>query len=150
MRDVVRGVVTDVAPEELPLVAGLQGIDHETAVRRLRRMTSRKEPLGFGLEEITALVTAVVWIALDEALKGAVGAAVETARQRMVKRTRAILGRRDPDPSIPPLTREQLAVVHARVRESAVKLGISEKRAAQIADSLITRLALEPPKGEEE
>ncbi|MGW3466121.1 hypothetical protein ACWDE9_44195, partial [Streptomyces olivaceoviridis] len=35
VRDVVRDVVAEVAPEELPLVAGVAGFDDATVVRRL-------------------------------------------------------------------------------------------------------------------
>src|SRR5437879_4790292 len=64
VRDVVREVVAEIAPTELALVDGLAQFDDATAVRRLRPRGGRREPLGFGLGEILALVTPVVWLAL--------------------------------------------------------------------------------------
>lgn len=138
---VVADVVGEVAPEELPLIRALNSVGYADAVRRLRRARTRKEPLGFGLEEVTALVTAVVWIAVDEVLRESVNG----VRQRVANRLRTLLRRPAPEPVVLPLTREQLASVHARVRELSVEAGLAEERAGQIADSVVARLALELP-----
>jgi hypothetical protein len=66
VRDVVRDVVVEVAEEELPIVDGLAGFDDAGALRRLRGRGRRREPLGFGLGEVAALVTPVVWLVVDE------------------------------------------------------------------------------------
>ncbi|MFB9249179.1 hypothetical protein ACFFWE_13135 [Sphaerisporangium melleum] len=147
VRAIVRDVVAVLAPEELPLVDGLASVGHATAVRRLRRARSRREPLGFGLEEVAALVTAVVWVALDEAFKEAVAAAMGDLRRQAGRRLRRLLrrGKAEPEPQVPPLTREQLAAVHARVRELSTVAGMPAERAVQIADGVIARLALELP-----
>ncbi len=141
-RDVVRDVVAKVAPEELPLVDGLRTVEYRAAVRRLSRGRTRREPLGFGLDEVAGLVTAVVWIAVDEAVRASIGTVVDGAKRRTTSRLRALLHRRAPDPVVPPLTSEQLAVVHSRVRELCMQAGINAERAGQIADSVVARLAL--------
>ncbi|MEV7005525.1 hypothetical protein [Streptosporangium sp. NPDC051022] len=146
MREVVRDVVAEVAPEELPLVRALSLVGHHTVVRRLRRRRSRREPLGFGLEEAGALVTTVLWLVLDEAVGGAVGAAVDRAGRRAARRLRTLLRRPDPDPVVPALTREQLNAVHAHAHRLSTEAGLPTERAVQVADSLVARLALDSPR----
>jgi hypothetical protein len=81
VRDVVRDVVAEVAPEELVVVDGLARFDDETVVRRLARPGQRRDPLGFGVGEIVDLATPVVWLVVNEAAKRAAGSAVnETAK----------------------------------------------------------------------
>ncbi|NLU65948.1 hypothetical protein [Streptomyces sp. HNM0574] len=144
VRDVVRAVVTDTAAEELPLVDALSVYDDATVVRRLGRRKPRRDPLGFGLGEIAVLVTPVVWLVLDQAARQFTDLAVQTG----LARVRALFDRlrRRPSPPVlvPALTREQLAEVHRRVRESAQQKGLDAERAASVADSVIARLALEP------
>lgn len=77
LRDVVRDVVTEAAPDELPLMEGLGRSDDESAVRRLTRRNRPAEPLAFGLDEIAVLVTPVVWIALDEAVRQVMGSTAD-------------------------------------------------------------------------
>lgn len=140
--DVVRDVVAKVAPEELPLVDGLAGLDDDAVVRRLSRRGNRREPLGFGLGEIAALVTPVVWLVVDEAARQVGSAAVNDA----AKRTKAVLRKLFRRPAaavvVPDLTREQLAEVRQRVIETAVDHGLGESRARLIADAVTGRLAL--------
>ncbi|MFD5121196.1 hypothetical protein [Streptomyces sp. NPDC058385] len=64
MRDVVRDVVVQVAPDEIVLVEGLLLLDDASAVRRLSGR-GRQEPLGFGLAEAAALVTPVVRLVVN-------------------------------------------------------------------------------------
>jgi hypothetical protein len=59
VRDLVHDVVRQCAPEELPILNGLADYDDAVVVRRLRR-GRRREPLGFGPDEVSALVTPVV------------------------------------------------------------------------------------------
>ncbi|MFF7725358.1 hypothetical protein [Streptomyces sp. NPDC008001] len=143
--DVVRDVVALVAPEELLLVDGLAGLDDEAALRRLGRRNGRREPLGFGLGEVAALVTPVVWLALDEAARRIGGAAVEGAAQGARAVLRKVLRRPPAAVPLPELTRDQLTEVHRRVIETAVQRGLGEERALLIADAVVARLALAAP-----
>ncbi|GHG58611.1 hypothetical protein [Streptomyces griseocarneus] len=145
MRDVVRDVVAQVAPEELPLVEALARFDDASVVRRLARRGGRREPLGFGLGEIAAMVAPVVWLVVDEAarqLAGAVASRAATGTRTVMRR---VLRRPAAPVTVPELTREQLAEIHRRVVESAVQRGLGDKRATAIADAVVTRLALTAP-----
>ncbi|MGI8306004.1 hypothetical protein [Saccharopolyspora hattusasensis] len=145
VRDVVHDVVAEVASDELPLVAGLARSDDATVVRRLSRWGQRREPLGFGLAEIAAMVTPVVWLAVDEVAQRLAGAAVDGA----AKGAKGLLGkifRRKKTPAVvPPLAPEQLAEVRQRVLELAAQRGLEPEHAITIADAVVARLAL--PRG---
>ncbi|MFD7631042.1 hypothetical protein ACFV7Q_34305 [Streptomyces sp. NPDC059851] len=145
VRDVVRDVVAEVAPEELPLVAGLAGFDDATAVRRLGGRGRRRETLGFGLGEAAALVTPVVWLAVNHAAQRMVGAAVDGAADRARSGLRRLFRRPSREVTVPPLTREQLAEVREAVLEVAAQRGLEEDRASTIADAVVARLALAGP-----
>ncbi len=145
VRDVVRDVVAKVAREELPLVEGLAGFDDATVVRRLGRRGGRREPLGFGLGEVVALVTPVVWLVVDQAAKKAAGSAVDGAAKGTKAALRKIFRRKAPAVAVPPLTREQLGEVRRRVLETAAQRGLSQERAMVIADAVVARLALAAP-----
>ncbi|GHF42014.1 hypothetical protein GCM10010218_23880 [Streptomyces mashuensis] len=151
VRDVVRDVVTHVAPEELPLVTALMEFDDETVVRRLTRGGPRREPLGFGLGEVATMVTPVIWLVVDEAGRQLAGAAVQSTAKGTRAVLRKVLRKNNGHPAdpvtLPPLTREQLAEIHRRVVESAVQRGVGRGRATSVADTVVARLALAGPNG---
>ncbi|MBZ4015404.1 hypothetical protein CCS38_06525 [Streptomyces purpurogeneiscleroticus] len=142
MRDVVREVVADIAPEELPLVDGLALLDDTVAVRRLSRRRGPREPLGFGLGEVFTLVTPVVWLVLDQMANRAVGTAVDGMVEGAKTLWRKALRRQSAPVAVPPLSREQLAEVRQRVLETAAQRGLPEERATAIADAVVARLVL--------
>lgn len=82
VRDIVRSVVAELAPDELVLVEGLWRYDDDSVVARLAGRRRSREPLGFGLQEVTALITPVAWLVLDEAARKVVGTAVTSATDR--------------------------------------------------------------------
>jgi hypothetical protein len=145
VRDVVRATVADVAPDELPLVEGLLQFDDAAVVRRFRKRTQAEEPLGFGLGEVAALVTPVVWLALDDAARRVAGATVDGA-SRVIKVGLRRLVRRPAEPAtLPPLTRDQLSEVHRGVMESARRNEIDDRLATALADAVVARLAMDDP-----
>lgn len=143
--DVVRDVVADAAPEELPLVEGLSRFGDETAVRRLTHRSRPREPLGFGLEEITVLVTPVVWIVVEEAVRRVVDSTVAGVAQGPWARLRRRLHGRAAPLTVPPLTREQIVEVRQRMLELAAQNGLERERAVTLADLLVARLTLHVP-----
>ncbi|MFI0712256.1 hypothetical protein ACH4SK_16695 [Streptomyces inhibens] len=144
MRDIVRTVVAEAAPDELVLVEGLWQYDDENVVARLAGRRRSREPLGFGLQEVTALVTPVVWIVLDEAARKVVGAAVTTATDRSKAWLRRISRRPAAARAIPPLAPEQLAAVRARILELGAESGLEPGTASALAERVVARLVLRP------
>ncbi|MFE2214671.1 hypothetical protein ACFW93_22330 [Streptomyces canus] len=146
LRDgIVHAVVTKLAPEELPMVEALHGLDDEAALRRLTGRHRREEPLGFGVEVVGALLTPVLWIAVDEAVRRVVSTGEQEARRRFVRLWP--FGRR-PDPvpiGVPALTRDQLESVERAVLAAAQQARLSSERGERIADAVVRRLALAQP-----
>ncbi|RKR87434.1 hypothetical protein BDK92_1710 [Micromonospora pisi] len=152
IRDLVRNVVAEMAPDELVLVDALRRLDDDTVLRRLTRARRTREPLGFGLSETAVLVAALVWIALDEVVRRSVGAGMTRAHSSFGGWLRSRLGRAAPPRSTPALTSEQLRAVRDRVRELAVTTGLTPEEATLLADRVVARLALTteddpPPSG---
>ncbi|MEK2479502.1 MULTISPECIES: hypothetical protein [Streptomyces] len=142
VREVVREVVAEVAPEELAVVAGLARLDDATVVRRLERGGGRREPLGFGLGEIATMAAPVVWLVLDQTARQLGDAAANGAVTGARSLLRRVFRRRGPEVTVPALTPGQLAEVHRRVREMAAQRGFDEEPAEAIADAVVARLAL--------
>ncbi|MFG2596582.1 hypothetical protein [Streptomyces sp. NPDC048462] len=144
VRDLVRAVVADLAPDELPLVDGLCRFDDATVVRRLSRRGGRREPLGFGFGEVAALVTPVVWLVLDGVAQRTAESTATRISEGMTAMVRRLVPRRRPAPAagVPPLTREQLAAVRALVLAAGEQRGLETVRAEAIADAVVARLVL--------
>ncbi|MFJ8585525.1 hypothetical protein ACIRD2_12840 [Streptomyces sp. NPDC093595] len=142
VRDLVRSVVAGLAPEELPLVDGLRRFDDATVVRRLNGRGGHREPLSFGAHEIVLLVTPVVWLVLDAVAQRMAAATADRVAQGATGTLRRIFRRPAAPVEVPPLTREQLTEVRALVLATAEQRGLSPRRAAEIADALVARLAL--------
>jgi hypothetical protein len=142
IQDVVRDCVARYAPEELPFVDVLGSMDQELVARSLSQRR-RDQQLGFGLTEITAAVTPVLWLALDEAGRMAVRGAIE-GTWTQIKSALGCLRRRNRLPAeIPPLSREQLAAVHRRIVAGVIAAGMPESTAHALADHVIARLTLD-------
>ncbi|MBB5923614.1 hypothetical protein FHR81_004685 [Actinoalloteichus hoggarensis] len=140
VRDVVRKVVAEAAPEELPLVDGMAVYDDDTVVRRLRRSGPRREPLGFGWGEVVALVTPVVWLLLDEVAQRFAGATVDgatTGVKRLLRRFRR--GRRR-HTALPVLTAEQRDEVRQEVLALLTRKEIDPATAVKVADAVARSL----------
>lgn len=139
--DVVRDVVAVIAPEELPLVEGLSRLDDAAVMRRLTHGGRRREPLGFGLDEVAVLVSPVVWIAVEEVVRRIVDSAVTGGAKGSKTLLRKAFRRRLAPLAVPALTREQVAEVQQRVLELAAQRGLERERAMALADLLGARLA---------
>lgn len=151
VRDVVRVIVNELAPHELILLDGLLLVDDDSALRRLASGQDR-DPLGFGLGEAAALVTPVVWMALDEAARQIVSAGVASAGRRSRLWLRRI-GRRPTAPRVlPPLEPGQLEAVRLRVVQLAVESGLERGAAEALAERVVARLVLpaEQERGDEQ
>lgn len=147
VRGVVRAVVAERASHELPLVEALWQLDDEQAVRILGGRGERREPLGFGLAEVTGLVTAVVWLVLDQAARRAVDTATDSAIERSRSGLRRLLRRTPAEPPrlVPEWDRAELAAVRAQIVERAAERGIEDSEAQALADAVVAHLATADP-----
>ncbi|MFC4334176.1 hypothetical protein [Salininema proteolyticum] len=137
--DVVRDVVADTAPEELPVVQGLGELREAAVSRRLRRAAPRREPLGFGIGEIAVLIAPVVWVVVEHAAKGATDSLLDRAGKWI-----GSLFRRSRTP-VPGFTKEQLAEIYQAFLDEARRRKVPDESAIAAADALVRRLAEAPP-----
>ncbi|MFD2767105.1 hypothetical protein [Micromonospora eburnea] len=141
VRDVVRDVVAELAPEELPLVDGLAVYDDDSVVRRLRRAKPRREPLGFGWGEVVGLLTPVVWLVLDQVAERFADAAVAGTTRKARGLLRRFRRGSRPPATIPSLTEDQLAELRRDLLDQMQQPESEEWTAEQVVDVIIRRLA---------
>lgn len=143
VRDIVRVVIADVAPDELPLVDALRQLDDATAVRRLNQSNRRREPLGFGLETLAVLLTPIVWKVLDRLANRLLDRTVERAVDYSLLRLRRLFRRPKTEQRLPALSDEQIDGVCAQIRKMADEAGADDDDATRLVDRV--RKALHTP-----
>lgn len=141
LRDVVRDVTAELAPNELPLLDGLDAVDDEAAARRFAR-GEKRETLAFGLGELAAMTSPVVWLALDEAARRLGEKSADGVARGTRAVVRRVLHRRAGPVRVPPLTPAQVIEVREAILTLSKERGLSAQRALAIADAVATRLAL--------
>lgn len=143
VRDVVTHVIRENAPEELPLLVGLESIDDAGVDRVLSRRSRSREPLGFGLETIVVLITPVVWGVLSEVAQDGLRAAVENAVGRVKRRLRPWrwrTGTGNEPLELPSLNDDEIEQLHKLVLARCASAGIDDSRAAAVARSVADHL----------
>lgn len=147
VRAVVRAVVAQTAPEELPLLDAVleRCPDDGDGLRLLSRNRCRHDPLSFGLEYLVPLVAPVVWAALDQMVRKGVDGVMPRFGPAV---RRWLPWRRATTPTVPELTPVQVAAVRDKVRVRAEAVGMDAERAQALADSVAVELLLPPPSSE--
>ncbi|MEV0415991.1 hypothetical protein AB0I68_35850 [Streptomyces sp. NPDC050448] len=139
--EVVRDVLREFAPQELPLLAGLEQFDDAEIGRRFATGTKGDDPLGFGVGEVVVLVTPIIWGAVQKVTDRL----AESASDGLQTRVRALFRRRrvgtEPAP-LPHFGPAELLEVQSRVVEMASKAGMERARAEQLAASVVGRIQL--------
>lgn len=130
-----RRLVAKLAPDELAL---FEETWRALGGRPGRRGRRREEPLGFGLPEggevlVTAVVSGVLTTVLADLGKDA-----GSRFAGLLARLRG--GRRVPEP-MPPLSPERLTAIRRIARARARKLGLTDEKATELADALVSELA---------
>lgn len=140
--DVVRDIVAEEAPAELPVAEGLRRLGDDGAGRRLARRRRRREPLGFGLGEVVPLVTPVLWIALDETVRRGADDVADGLLAWELQLLRRAFRRQAPQRPVGPFTQGQLQFLRKRARELALEYGHNRKDAEALAERLAARIIL--------
>lgn len=140
--DVVREIVAEEAPEELPVADRLCRLGDDRAVRRLGHRHRGREPLGFGLGEVVPLVTPVLWIALDEAVRRGADDVADGLLAWALRLLRRVFRRPAPSRPVGPFTQGQLQFLRKRARELALEYGHERKDAEALAERLVARIIL--------
>lgn len=139
--DVVRDIIVQTAPEELPLFRATSTAYFKNADRVLKGQMSKDELLGFGAGEAVTLLTPYVFVVVTEVVRFVIvevqkSVATESANlisdivKKLFKRVRP------EENNLLPLTSAQLAQVDKVAYESARRLNLSNDRARLLADAI--------------
>ena len=142
VREIGRDVVTQLAPQELPIFSAASEAYFSNPGNATKRIQSEDRVLGFGLEPTAALLTPVVLAILSEMFqflvqiaKKAVEEGLETELSEVIKRmfTRFACSKS------PVLTKEQITLIHGKVLLAARDLRLSDDQAASIANAVVAQ-----------
>jgi hypothetical protein len=154
--EVTRDVITQMAPQEVPLVRATSEAYFKNPEKVLATHTGKDEMLGFGTGEVVTLLTPIALAVINEVvtflveeLKKSVkdeGASfVSVSVKAFFKKFRPAEKTEKPEKQVPPpLTGEQLARVREIALKKARQLKLSERSAKLLADSLVGSLAVSP------
>lgn len=137
----VRAVVERAAPEEMPMVEGLGGMADEVVVARLVRGVPRDERLGFGLDDVAVLVSPVLYIVLDQAVRNIVDDSLDGARRRLPGWWQRLTRRRTPTPPVPELSAQQVAEIRDHVAALALERGVPEEKVERVREAVVQVLS---------
>jgi hypothetical protein len=142
---VARDAVAELAPEELA------GFDvaaeaYLAAPGRVRRRLSKDDPLGFGVEEVSVLLSPVALAVTQSTLQNLAQDAARSSLKAVGARLRRIWPRRQEAPrASTPLNPGQLADLRSTAIEKGSQMGLDDRRAALLADAIIGRLVSRGP-----
>ncbi len=139
--DVVRAVVESEAGYELAYFRRLARFGDSWALWRLRRARGRDEALGFGAGEMATLITAVVWVVLNETAREFGSAAGDGMFAGLRALLRWLLRRKPERATIPPLTSQQRDKVDEMLKAELKKAKLSDKRVDAIANAFFRELS---------
>jgi len=146
--DVARDVLSEIAPEELPIFPAASRAYVADPAAALRGLGAKEEMLGFGMEALAAAATPVILIVVTEVFQFLTGVAAKAVAdglgseisglvKAMFKRFRPSA----PDtPSI--LTRDHIAAIHNNVLLAARRLRLPQEKARALADAVTAQLVL--------
>jgi hypothetical protein len=137
VRDLVREIVAEIAPDELVLVTGLEALDDAVILKRFKH-PRRNEPLAFGVEELLGLITPVVWLVLEKvAEKGAEDAVDGGSKQLKGWWT----NRRKPERlTVAPRPPGEYELWHAAIQATAREHNLTAEEAEALADKVVVKV----------
>lgn len=135
-----RELVSELAPEELPLYPSLLSQFQGAKRGRGSKKSSDDQILGFGAAEALTMLTPVILAFTSSVWQALVAEAAQSAAHGVVECVRSHLpGHREA--AAPPLTADQLQLVRMVAEREARRLDISIGQAEFLADAMIGALA---------
>jgi hypothetical protein len=135
-----RELVSDLAPEELPLYPSLLSQFQGAKRSRGGKKSSDDQFLGFGAAEALTMLTPVILAFTSNVWQALVAEAAQSAAHGIVEYVRSHLPGHHQTVA-PPLTADQLQLVRTVAEREARQLDISEGQAGLLADAMIGILA---------
>jgi hypothetical protein len=139
-----RELVSQLAPEELPLYPSLVKQLHGAKRGRGGKASSDDQFLGFGAAEAMTMLTPVILSFTGSFWKALVAEAADSSAHGVVEYLKAHLPGRHEAKAAPPLTPGQLQLVRTVAEREARRLDISEGQAGLLADAMVGILTAPP------
>lgn len=140
-----RELVSQLAPEELPLYPSLVSQFQGTKRGRGRKASSDDQLLGFGAGEAMTLLTPVILSFTSSFWQALVGEAAKNSMHGVLEYIKARRpGRHEVAAGPPRLTPGQLQLVRTVAEREARRLDISKSQAGLLADAMVGVLAAPP------
>jgi len=151
--DVARDIISQTAPQELPLFRMTSAEYFKNPDKALRNQASKDKILGFGTAEMVSFLTPIVLTVVTEivtfltleikqAIADTSASLLTDQVKKLFKKFHPEAEKEKSDPS--PLTREQIARVHKLARERFLQLKLSETQANRLADAIAASLITDP------
>jgi hypothetical protein len=146
--DVARDVLSQIAPDELPIFPAASRAYAADPAAALRGLGARDEVLGFGIEALAAAATPVVLMGVAEVCQFLTGldaeARADGRTEAIAEVVRALFNRFRPSAtSIPSvLSREHIATIHGNVLLAAQRLRLPQDKARALANAVTAQLVL--------
>ncbi|MHA6629226.1 hypothetical protein ACU61A_27650 [Pseudonocardia sichuanensis] len=123
------------------MVDGLSEMGDRAAVELLSKAGPRDERLGFGWTDVAVLVTPVLYIALDQAVRKLVDDSIDGARRGVLRRLRSTVQRRTDGPGLPQLSDAQIAEIRDQVTVLAVERGVPGDKVERVREAVVEVLS---------
>ena len=139
--DLVDAVLSELAPDEQRLFAGLRGSNLKLIERRLLGSGQRDDPLGFGVGEAVDLLAPTLWVAIKAAAEEQAGNVAKKGFSLLLKRLGTALRkrlRREKPAPVSELSEAELTLVHEKVLAILQQNGVVQ--ASAFADSVCYQL----------
>jgi hypothetical protein len=156
-REIARGAIARVAPQELPIFRVQSDAyfrSPEAALNRAAASRAKDKALGFGVTEAMTLLTPVALAVAAGVVSFLLEIAHESVKSEasdaLGKAVRGLLKRNAADATAKPadqtsaLTAEQLALVRQTALDKALQLELPESQASLLADAVAGSLAFRP------
>lgn len=148
---VARDLVTQLAPQELPLFRSASQQFRQHPERLLAGPQANDDPVGFGVGEAAALLTPAALAAMSSVISYLIEeiskVVIDKSATLLLDRVRQLLQKPEAAPQhhaqqLPLLTPAQLAQVREIARKQALVSRLSPARANALADAIVGKLAI--------
>jgi len=146
--DVARDVVSEIAPQEMPIFAAASRAYFADPDAALKHFRSKDYVLGFGLDAMAVLLTPVVLQVMSEVIEFLTRIAKKAVEDGVQKEASQLVAAmfakfHSSKPAIPSvLTREQIGLIHGNVLSAAKKLRLPVDKAQSLANAVTAQLVL--------
>lgn len=144
VRDLARLVVSQVAPEELPVFSVLANACLADPARMLGGRDDVREQLGFGVGEVTVLLTPFAILAAGEVVKYLTTSALDTGKKILEHRARRAKDseQRIVEGPLFDLRPDQLQELRRIVLEKLLQDSLEPAKAELVADAVVGELTI--------